>query len=341
MRTRRTPLAVVAILVSLTPGCYLAHIGLGQARLMRARTPIANVLADPATPAPVRERLELVSNVRAFASKLGLEVGDQYTSYAPWPGDRIVTALVATRPGEIEPYEFWFPLVGHVPYKGYFDRERAQQDAREMEAEGFTTCLSAVPAYSTLGWFEDPVTGPMLRGEESELVETLVHELVHRTVYARNAADFNEGIATFVGQEGRVQFFQARDGPSSASAARARAFVIDDRAISAALEDARGRVERLYRTESAGPKRDAARAAIEMDARVAIAGLALTTQDPLALARDVQLGDACLALEGTYTRDLTHYAEALVRAGDLPTLIVRAKQAALSADPRRTLWDAP
>ena len=308
---------------------------------MRARTPITSVLADPATPAPVRERLQLVPDVRTFASTLGLEVGDQYTSYAPWPGDRIVTALVATRPGEIAPYEFWFPLVGHVPYKGYFDQERAERDAQEMEVEGFTTCLSAVPAYSTLGWFEDPVTGPMLRGEESELVETLIHELVHRTVYARNAADFNEGIATFVGQEGMIQFFEGRDGPSSASAARARALVADDRAISATLEDTRERVEQLYRTESAGPKREAARASVEADARVAIAKLALTTQDALALASEVQLGDACLALEGTYTRDLARYAEALVRAGDLPTLIVRAKQAALSADPRQTLWDTP
>jgi predicted aminopeptidase len=307
---------------------------------MHARTPIARVLADPTTPAPLRERLELVSDVRNFASGLGLEVDEQYTSYAPWPGDRIVTALVATRPGEIEPYEFWFPLVGHVPYKGYFDQGRAEEDAREMEAEGFTTCLSAVPAYSTLGWFEDPVTGPMLRGEESELVETLIHELVHRTVYARNAADFNEGIATFVGQEGMIQFFAARDGPESASATRARALVADDRAISAALEEMRQRVEQLYRTEAPGPKREAARASIEAETRVALAKLDLTTQDPLALAHEVQLGDACLALEGTYTRDLALYAEALRRAGDLPSLIARAKQAALTADPRDALWDA-
>jgi len=340
MRTWRAAFAVAALLLPLTSGCYLAHLGVGQARLMRARTPITTVLADPATPAPVRERLELVSDVRSFAEKLGLEVGQQYTSYAPWPGDRIVTALVAARPGEVEPYEFWFPLVGHVPYKGYFDQERAEQDAREMQARGFTTCLTAVPAYSTLGWFQDPVTGPMLRSEESELVETLIHELVHRTVYARSQGDFNEGIATFVGQEGMIQFFEARDGPASASAARARALVSDDRAISAALEDTRSRVEQLYRTAPDGPKRAAARAAIEADARVALAGLALTTQDPLALAREVQLGDACLALEGTYTQDLTQYTKALVHAGDLPTLIALAKQAVLSTDPRQTLWDA-
>jgi predicted aminopeptidase len=280
-----------------------------------------------------------VSDVRQFASKLGLDVGAQYTSYAPWPGDRIVTALVATRPGEVEPYEFWFPLVGHVPYKGYFDLQRAEQDAREMEAQGFATCLSAVPAYSTLGWFEDPVTGPMLRGEEADLVETLIHELVHHTVYARNAADFDEGIATFVGQEGMVRFFETRDGPASASAARARALVADDRATSAALEETRGRVEQLYRAEPAGPQRQAARNTIEADARIAIAGLPLTTQDPLALAREIRLGDACLALEGTYTRDLAQYAEALSRAGDLPEFIVRAKQAALSAEPRQALLD--
>jgi len=307
---------------------------------MRARTPVADVLADPATPVFVRERLELVPEVRAFASKIGLEVGEQYTSYAPWPGDRVVTALVATRPGEVEPHEFWFPLVGHVPYKGYFDRARAATDAQAMQAEGFTTCLSAVPAYSTLGWFEDPVTGPMLRGEESDLVETLLHELVHRTVYARDAADFNEGIATFVGQEGMVQFFEARDGSAGAATARARAVVADDRAISITLEQTRAKVEQLYRAESAGPARDAARAAIEGEARIAIAGLGLTTQDPRALAREVQLSDACLALEGTYTGDLASYTTALARAGDLPTLIVRAKEAALTADPRRSLWGA-
>jgi predicted aminopeptidase len=334
-------LLVAGILLSLTSGCYLAHIGMGQARLMRARTPIAEVLADPSTPPPVRERLALIADVRAFASRLGLEVGNQYTSYAPWPGDRIVTALVVTRPGEVEPHEFWFPLVGHVPYKGYFDQDRAQQDARKMEAEGFATCLSAVPAYSTLGWFEDPVTGPMLRGEESELVDTLIHELVHRTVYAKNAADFDEGIATFVGQEGTIRFFETREGPTSAAAAQARALVADDRAISGRLEELRGKVERLYRMESAGPKRDAARATLEADARVAIAELPLTTQDPRALARDLRLGDACLALEGTYTRDLSRYAEALRRAGDLPALILRAKQAALTADPGQALWEAP
>lgn len=339
MRTSRIPLAVAAILLSLASGCYLAQVGLGQARLMHARTPVARVLADPATPASLRERLALVPQVRAFASQLGLEVGDQYTSYAPWPGDRIVTALVATRRGEIEPHEFWFPLVGHVPYKGYFDQARAVQDAQAMEAEGFTTCLSAVPAYSTLGWFEDPVTGPMLRGEDSELVETLLHELVHRTVYTRDAADFNEGIATFVGQEGMLRFFETRDGSSAASTTRARAVVADDRAISATLERTRSQVEQLYRREPAGPNRDATRTELEAEARVAIAGLALTTQDPSALAREVQLGDACLALEGTYTGDLPSYAQALVRAGDLPTLIVRAKQAALSADPRRSLFE--
>ena len=306
---------------------------------MHARTPIPQVLADPSTPAPVRDRLALVADVRAFATKLGLEVGNQYTSYAPWPGDRIVTTLVATRPGEIEPHEFWFPLVGDVPYKGYFDEDRAEQDARKMEAEGFATCLSAVPAYSTLGWFEDPVTGPMLRGEEQELVETLIHELVHRTVYARNAAAFNEGLATFLGQEGMIQFYEAREGSAGPAAARARALGADDRALTACLESLRGKVESLYRTESAGPERDAARAALEVDARAAIAELPLTTQDSRALARELPLGDACLALEGTYTRDLSRYAEALRHAGDLQALIRRAKQAAGTADPQQALWD--
>ena len=106
-------------------GCYLTHVASGQLRLLRARQPIEAVLADPATPPDLRHQLELVERTREFAADLGLEVDRQYTSYAAWPGDRIVTSLVATRPGEVEPAGFWFPILGRLPYKGYFDPEKA------------------------------------------------------------------------------------------------------------------------------------------------------------------------------------------------------------------------
>src|SRR5690606_7040703 len=157
------------------------------------------VLADPRTDAALRERLALVAPVLEYAREIGLDVGSQYTTYADWPGDRVVTAVVATRPGEVDPAGFWFPLVGRVPYKGFFSLERALREAEALAADGLDTCLVPVSAYSTLGWLPDPVTGPLARRGAAALVETLIHELVHATVYVPGDATFNEGLATFVG----------------------------------------------------------------------------------------------------------------------------------------------
>ena len=207
----------------------------GQLRLLRAREPIATVLQDPSTPADDRERLGLVLEARDFARGIGLDVGEQYTSYAPWPGDRRVTAVVAVRPGSLETEDFWFPIVGRVPYKSYFDRALADGEAQRLRADGLDVCLAVVPAYSTLGWLADPVTGPLLRAPAPDLVATVIHELVHVTVYVPDDADWNEGLATFVGQEGSVRFFEERGGAGSEAARYARARVEDQRAISAGM----------------------------------------------------------------------------------------------------------
>ena len=97
-----------------------------------ARRPIEAVIEDPATPAPLRQQLERVQEVRRFAEELGLSVLSRYRHYTPWPGDRVVTTVVATPPGRVEPAGFWFPIVGRVPYKGYFDASRASADAERL-----------------------------------------------------------------------------------------------------------------------------------------------------------------------------------------------------------------
>jgi predicted aminopeptidase len=198
---RRTKASVTLLLLLLLPGCYYAHLGSGQARLLLGREDIDTLLADPTTPSELRAPLQRVKAVRRFASELGLDVGDRYTSYVEWPGDRIVTTVVATAPGEIEPTPFGFPIVGEVPYKGFFDPSWAEAEAAKLGADGYDVCLVPVSAYSTLGWFDDPVTTPLLQGDPGELVETLLHELVHATVFTPSEARFNEGVATFVGQE--------------------------------------------------------------------------------------------------------------------------------------------
>lgn len=312
-------------------GCYLTQLADGQARLLWRARPIPSVIADPATDPALRDELARVEAVRRFAADLGLEVGRQYRSYADWPGDRVVTAVVATRPGEIEPAGFSFPLVGHVPYKGFFDLARAQDEAEGLRARGLDVCVVPVPAYSTLGWLADPVTTPMLEGGSGAMVETLIHELVHATVYVPSDADFDEGVATFIGEEGAIRFFA---GDAEAEA-RERARIAEERSVARVLSDLRRQVAALYADPSAGDERAARHGALEAEARTALA--ALPGMGPERAAA-IPLNDACLALAGTYEGDLDAYAALLAaQGGDLRALIEAVRQAARAPDPRSAL----
>jgi predicted aminopeptidase len=339
IRTKATTLALVLLATTLLPGCYLAHLAEGQLRLLRAARPIEEVLADPAAPPEVRHALAEVAPVLEYGRAIGLDVDGQYRTYAAWPGDRVVTALVAARPGEIEAAGFWYPIVGTVPYKGFFDLERAEREAARLRARGLDTCLVPVPAYSTLGWFRDPVATPLVRRGPGPLAETLLHELVHATVFVADDADWNEGVATFVGQEGAVRFFAARDGDGAAEQERQR--IADERAVARALRALHDRVAALYR-EPASPARDAARAAASDTTRTALAALPLQVLDPAAVAATAQLGDACLALAATYEADLDLYARRLAaQGGDLAAFVASLRAAAEADDPRRALGLPP
>lgn len=315
-------------------GCYYTHLAVGQGRLLLARKPADSVRNDPKTPGGISRALELVAEVRTFAETLELDVGERYASYAPWPGDRVITTVVATQPNSLDSHLFRFPLVGAVPYKGFFEQDRALREAAKLKDRGLDVCVLPVRAYSTLGWFDDPVTGPMLRMSESRLVEVILHELVHATVYAPGAADFNEGLATFVGQEAAVRF-EALRGEEAASRTRVR----EDREIARRFARFRKELRDLYSEVSPGAARNSRRGALEDELRKELAAYPATSFDAARLARETPLNDACQAISGTYESDLPLY-EALLDSldGDLPALLRRAAEAAEGEDPRLLLF---
>ena len=311
-------------------GCYYLHLASGQIDVLRASRGIDDVMADPATSPELRETLARVLEAREFAAEIGLDVDDQYTSYVPWPGDRIVTTIVATRPGEIEPAGFDFPIVGHVPYKGFFDRERASAEAADLRAMGLDVCELAIPAYSTLGWFADPVTDPMMRHGEHWLVETILHELVHATVFFADEAEFNEGLASFIGQEGAVRFY-ARRGLED----QLRAEVEDGRRVDDALLALRDAIARLYAETEPGDERDRRRAELEAEARAGLAALPLRFRDAAKIAERARLNDACLSIAATYANDVPAYARRLEGlGGSLASFIELARSVEDADDPR-------
>jgi predicted aminopeptidase len=297
---------------------------------------------SPSVDEAQKDILALVPALRSYALELGLEADKQYRHYVAVSSDRVLTNIVATAPGEIEAHPFRFPLVGSLPYKGFFDAAWAEAEAERLRAEGFDVCVSAVPAYSTLGWLSDPVTAPMLRYGDGVFAEMALHEWVHATVFARGQADFNEGIATFIGQEGAQRFFETRQGIERGATERAR--IRDERAISRVLAEARRRIETLYsapRVPGDHAAVAALRAQIEAETRGRLAGLALVTRNPERVAGRARLGDACLALAATYEADLESYRAALQRfGGDLALFVAAARAAAGAPDPRDRLVGA-
>lgn len=310
----------------------------GQARLLNASRPIHEVLANPVTSPALRQQLETVQRARLYAAQLGLTVDEQYTSYVSWPGDRILTTVVASRPGEVQPAGFWFPFLGSVPYKGFFDPARAEELADALRDDGLDVCVFPVPAYSTLGWLDDPITAPMLRRGEGNTVETIFHELVHGTVFVKDHVEFNETVATFIGQEASIRFYDS--GGNTAEAEARRTAVHDQRTLYSALVSLRHRIEAVYADLPAGPERNAARETLNGEAREMIATLPLEGRDAAELAAKIRLNDACLAVSATYGDEMDRYVAALAALdGDLSAFIVRLRDAAEASDPVEVLLD--
>ena len=305
-------------------GCYYSHLASGQLKLLWRRQPITEAATDPANSEEIREMLELVEFIRVFAHDLGLRVDDQYTSFVDWPGDRIVTTLVRTRPGSLEVVPHWFPILGSLPYKGYFDRERAEAEATRLRVEdGFEVCVSGIRAYSTLGWFADPVTSPMLEHGAASLVETVLHELVHATAFLRDEATFNESVAEFIGRRAAIQFFEQQ--PSSLGfdlpdADDLRDGFADRQAISSVILAFKARIMAIEKDSD----RIEQRIEIESEARAQLAALPLRIYDPIVVADKARLSNPCLALRGTYLDDAPRHARVLAALdGDLSAMIAR------------------
>ncbi len=195
---------------------YLARAGCGQMEILWKREPIRDVIADPATGTEERAKLLHVERVREFARReLGLRVEDTYTSYSRLDREAIAWNVSASRELALEPKTWWFPIVGRVPYLGFFTKEEAEDLRAELEAEGWDVIVSTVAAYSTLGWFDDPLVSPQLQSSEWWLASLVIHESAHATVWFPGDVRFNESFASFVETEGALQFYRQTFGPDS------------------------------------------------------------------------------------------------------------------------------
>lgn len=196
-------------------GCsYYSQLAVGQLELLRQREPVARVIADQTRAPALRQRLTHALEARRFASSaLGLPDNDSYRLYADVQRPYVVWNLFATEAFSVKPVEHCFPIAGCVAYRGYYRQGAARGEAARLQAQGLDTHVAGVEAYSTLGWFADPLLSSMLRRDDEQLAALLFHELVHQRLYVPGDTAFNESYATFVEREGLRQWRRARGLP--------------------------------------------------------------------------------------------------------------------------------
>ncbi|HEY2386739.1 MAG TPA: aminopeptidase [Candidatus Binatia bacterium] len=195
----------------------MLRAGYEEAKILWRREPMEQVLAAPDLDAETRRKLETVLAARAFAAGLGFDVDGSFGSLSYSDEGTNVIVVTGAKRTALEPYTWWFPVVGRVPYKGYFDAGRAKAEAASLEARGYDTYVRAAPAFSTLGWFADPLLRHQLRHDEEFLVDLVLHELYHATYYVNGQSAFNESLATFAGHRGAIAFFRAHPERAHAS----------------------------------------------------------------------------------------------------------------------------
>lgn len=226
---------------------YVIRGAIAEAKILHRRRPISEVLADPATDAATRAKLQIVVQARSFArDQLGLNAKESYTTYSWVDHDTLLMVVSGARKDKFVPYLWWFPIVGSVPYKGYFNFAKAYDEAQKLEAKGYDSNVRPSGAFSTLGWFNDPLLNTILKYGDVGLAETVVHEITHNSIYLPGQAAFNESFANFVGDRGAAVFFCTREGQQDQRCKTALAAWQDNIVFGTALTDLVRRLEAIY-----------------------------------------------------------------------------------------------
>lgn len=188
----------------------------GQMNIIRNSIPVEHALMDESLSDSLKQKLRLIEEIRSFAfDTLGLKRNNNYTTFYNQHGKPVLWNVTGSEPFRLKAFQWWFPLLGYVSYKGFFKKEKAEKERLYLRSLGYDADLSPVSGWSTLGWFSDPVLSNMLRRREGSLAELIIHELTHGTIYLKSSVDLNENLATFVGEQGAVLFLQSKYGESS------------------------------------------------------------------------------------------------------------------------------
>lgn len=191
--------------------CYGVQQGIGQLKIVWKSEPLENYLNNAVYPDSLKFKIRLIHEIKQFAiDSLGIYPSKNYTKMYDQKGAPGMYVVTACEPFALEPYQWSFPIVGEFSYKGFFKKKRAIKEAELLKKKGYDTDIGEVNAWSTLGWFRDPVMSSMLKKTEGRLASLLIHELTHGTIFVKNDVQFNENLASFIGDKGALLFLKQK-----------------------------------------------------------------------------------------------------------------------------------
>jgi predicted aminopeptidase len=245
--------AVGLVLCACSSLSYYTQAVRGQSELVFHRRAVSTIVGDPATDHELAARLRLAQQARQFASqRLGLPDNRSYTHYVDLHREYVVWNVFAAPRYSVDPVLYCFPIAGCVAYRGYFKEAAAKAEVVRLQQRGYDVEIGGVPAYSTLGWFADPILSSMLRWDDDELDSTIFHELAHQLIYVKDDTAFNESFATFVQTEGLREWRQSRGLPAQDDRTQAM-----DAGFTRLVLDLRERLKTMYASGVGEPAMEA------------------------------------------------------------------------------------
>jgi predicted aminopeptidase len=336
---------VAVILLISADARYIARAGIEEARLLLHRRAIDKLIADSATAPAMRQRFALVLAARAFAAEsLGLSVGKTYTTYVDVGRDTLLLVLSASRRDKLQEVTWRYPIVGVVPYKGFFKATRARNEAAELERDGLDVFLRPSGAFSTLGYLSDPLFSTAMSRDTMELVATVIHELAHNTLYVKSQTPFNESFASFVGYRGAEAFFRSRH--DTVDAHRASARWRDERTLDVFYAELARRLDSAYTEPLNGARLDQVRSTLYGWARDQLSGAVGQSLETYDWRWFVQapLNNAVIIAERLYRMNLNLFDEIYLQNNANIAETIRAIQIRVftqPGDPYQALYSRP
>jgi predicted aminopeptidase len=339
MNKKNRPLLLCAfpvILALLLSGCYTLKQGITLLGYLNQAIPLEKIDNE--------DFIRLVKEIRAFAmEELGLKESRNYTSFVKLDRDYLAAVVSASAKDSFRRHEWDYPIVGRLPYKGFFNIKDARKERSELEKKGLDVWIRGVDAFSTLGWFKDPIYSYMMDYSTARLADLIIHELVHATVFIKGQANFNEELAEFIGSEGAGIFIAKRYGEDSDEYRQIFTSNKDSQNYVAFIQELSAELDVLYTSKTSREEKLAGKERIIKAAKERFNAEydKLFSSDNYKGFADLPVNNAYIELFRLYHTKDNFYTELYERSGkDLPAFINAAKKITKKGNPRLQLENA-